>query len=124
VDVQLTPKEQRTDEASVYAAKLKHELEPFLVGEKVKTVQVSILGSAEQAPLALVVTGHELDIVMVFAKAALNELRTNELPRGKPTGDLKTASTGCYISSDIPFLYLDSLHIFLSLLPFHISLLY
>jgi HAE1 family hydrophobic/amphiphilic exporter-1 len=76
VDVQLVPKEKRADDASVYAAKLKHELEPVLVGAKVKTVQVSILGSAEQAPLALVVTGPDLDSVMLFANAALNELRT------------------------------------------------
>lgn len=75
VDVQLVPKTDRADDASVYAAKLKRELEPVLVGAKVKTVQVSILGSAEQAPLALVVTGPELDSVIVFANAALNELR-------------------------------------------------
>ncbi|HSU51275.1 MAG TPA: efflux RND transporter permease subunit [Segetibacter sp.] len=75
VDVQLVSKEHRKDDASVYAAKLKRELEPILVGAKVKTVQVSILGSAEQAPLALVVTGPELDSVMPYANAALNALR-------------------------------------------------
>ena len=64
------PKAERLDDASVYAAKLKRELEPLGVGAKVKTVQVSILGSAEQAPLALVVTGPELDSLMPFAKAA------------------------------------------------------
>jgi HAE1 family hydrophobic/amphiphilic exporter-1 len=35
----------------------------------VKTVPVSILGSAEQAPLALIVTGPDLDSVMAFANA-------------------------------------------------------
>ena len=74
INVQLVPKEERADDANIYAAKIKKELEPILVGAKVKTVPVSILGTAEQSPLALVVTGPELDSVMVFAKAAMNEL--------------------------------------------------
>src|SRR5690606_8665974 len=44
------------------------------VGAKVKTVPVSILGSAESAPLALVVTGPELDSVMRFAEVAKEKL--------------------------------------------------
>ena len=75
IDVQLIPKTERADEANVYAAKIKQELQPLLVGAKVKTVPVSILGSAEQAPLALVVTGPTLDSAMSFATAALGELR-------------------------------------------------
>ncbi|ANE52695.1 efflux RND transporter permease subunit [Flavisolibacter tropicus] len=74
IDVQLVAKKDREDDANIYAAKIKKELEPLLVGAKVKTVPVSILGTAEQAPLALIVTGPELDSVMVFAKAAMNEL--------------------------------------------------
>jgi hydrophobic/amphiphilic exporter-1 (mainly G- bacteria), HAE1 family len=76
INVQLVEKKDRADASNIYAAKIKKELEPLLVGAKVKTVPVSILGSAEQAPLALIVTGPELDSVMVFAKAAMNELKT------------------------------------------------
>ena len=75
VSVQLVPKSQRLDDANIYAAKTKLELEPLLVGAKIKTVPISILGSAEQAPLALIVTGPELDSVEVFANAAMSELR-------------------------------------------------
>ncbi len=75
IAVQLVPKKERADDANIYAAKIKNELEPVLVGAKVKTVPVSILGSAEQAPLALVVTGPDLDSVMIFAERAMNELR-------------------------------------------------
>lgn len=78
INVQMVDKKHRADASNIYAAKIKKELEPILVGAKVKTVPVSILGSAEQAPLALVVTGPELDSVMVFAKAAMNELKTVE----------------------------------------------
>src|SRR5215204_1695289 len=76
INVQLVEKKDRADPSNIYAAKIKKELQPLLVGAKVKTVPVSILGSAEQAPLALVITGPELDSVMLFAKAAMSELRT------------------------------------------------
>ncbi len=75
IAVQLVPKNERADDSYIYAAKIKRELEPVLVGAKVKTVPVSILGTAEQAPLALVVTGPELDSVLVFANAAMAELK-------------------------------------------------
>lgn len=76
INVQLVDKKLRADPSNVLAAKLKRELEPILAGAKVKTVPVSILGVAEQSPLALVVTGPELDSVMVFAQAAMNSLKT------------------------------------------------
>jgi HAE1 family hydrophobic/amphiphilic exporter-1 len=75
IAVQLVPKKERADDSYIYAAKIKRELAPILVGAKIKTVPVSILGTPEQAPLALVITGPELDSVMVFAKAAMNELK-------------------------------------------------
>lgn len=75
IAVQLVPKKERADDATIFAAKTKRELAPLLVGAKVKTVPVSILGSAERAPLALVVTGPQLDSALIFANAALAELR-------------------------------------------------
>ncbi len=75
ISVQLIPKNEREDDANIYAAKIKKELEPVLVGAQVKTVPVSILGSAEQAPLSLVITGPDLDSVMVFAEMTMDELR-------------------------------------------------
>ncbi|MDF2187727.1 efflux RND transporter permease subunit [Paraflavitalea sp. CAU 1676] len=75
IDVQLVPKTERQDEANIYAVKTKRELEKVLIGAKVKTVPVSILGTAEQAPLALVITGPELDSVMTFANAAMAQLK-------------------------------------------------
>lgn len=74
ISVRLVEKKDRKDDANVYAAKTKRELEKILVGAKVKTVPVSILGSAEDAPLGLVVTGPNLDSVMRFANAAKDKL--------------------------------------------------
>ncbi len=75
INVQLVPKQERADDATIFAAKVKRELEPLLTGAKIKTVPISILGSAERAPLALIVTGPELDSAMTFANAAMAELR-------------------------------------------------
>lgn len=74
IAVKLVPRKERADDANIYAAKTKLELEPVLVEAKVKTTPVSILGSAEQAPLSLVVTGPDLDSIMIFASQAMNEL--------------------------------------------------
>lgn len=75
ISVQLVPRSERVDEASIYAVKVKRELQQALVGAKIKTVPVSMLGTAESAPLALIVTGTNLDSVMHFAKNALAELK-------------------------------------------------
>ena len=76
ISVLLVDKSQRSDDSYIYSAKIKQELAPLLTGAKVKTVPVSILGSAERAPIALVVTGPELDSVLNFANAAMNALKT------------------------------------------------
>ena len=74
IDVKMINQKERTDDAYVYAAKMKRQLEKILVGAKVKTVPVGILGTAEEAPIALIVTGASLENAMIFAKAAEKEL--------------------------------------------------
>lgn len=58
----------------VYAAQLKRELEPLLVGAKVKTVSVGIMG-AEQAPLNLTVLGATQEDAILYANKAAALLR-------------------------------------------------
>jgi HAE1 family hydrophobic/amphiphilic exporter-1 len=77
IDVILVGKDLRADNSFIYAAKLKKELENVLIGAKVKTVPIGLLG-AEQAPLALVVTGSDLKTAMAFAQQAEAQLRTIE----------------------------------------------
>ncbi|UUC46030.1 efflux RND transporter permease subunit [Flavobacterium cerinum] len=74
IRVKLVDQDQRQDDSYVYAAKVKRKMQNVLVGPKIKTVGMSIMGTAEEAPLALVVTGTTLDSAMVFAKAAEKEL--------------------------------------------------
>jgi len=75
IDVKMINQKDRLDDSYVYAAKMKRALEKVLVGAKVKTVPIGIIGTAEDSPLALVVTGATLDSAMVFARAAEKELR-------------------------------------------------
>ncbi|HLW49918.1 MAG TPA: efflux RND transporter permease subunit [Sphingobacteriaceae bacterium] len=75
ITVQLVEKKYRDEASNVFAAKIKMELENILIGAKVKTVPISIVGFAEQAPVEMVVVGPELDSVMRYAEAVLVELR-------------------------------------------------
>ena len=75
INVKMIDQQDRTDDASVYAAKIKRKLEKELVGAKVKTVPVGILGTAEDAKLGLIITGPNVESAMKFAKMAEAELR-------------------------------------------------
>jgi len=76
IDVKMIDQKERSDDAAVYAAKIKRKLEKVLVGAKVKTVPVGILGTAQNATLGLIVTGPNVESAMKFAKLAEAELRT------------------------------------------------
>lgn len=75
INVKLVEKKDREDESTIYAAKVSRELSKVLVGAKVKTVPVSIIGTAERAPIDLVVLGSDLDSVLKFAETAKKELQ-------------------------------------------------
>jgi len=70
INVKLVEKEDRADPSNIYAAKIKQELSELIVGTKIKTVPISILGMAEQAPIEMIVTGADLDSVLAFAERA------------------------------------------------------
>lgn len=75
IDVILVDKSKRAENSYVYAAQIKQELAKVLVGAKIKTVPVGLMG-AERAPLALVVTGPDLKSINEFAHQAMAELKT------------------------------------------------
>lgn len=74
ITVMLVDKDEREDNTFIYAAKVKRELEKILVGAQIKTVPVSIMGGADDAPLMLTITGNDVDSAMKFATAAAAEL--------------------------------------------------
>ncbi|TKB96199.1 efflux RND transporter permease subunit [Pedobacter cryophilus] len=70
INVKLVEKKDREDDATIYAAKISREMAKQLVGVKIKTVPISLIGTAQQAPINLVVMGSELDSVLKFAEQA------------------------------------------------------
>jgi HAE1 family hydrophobic/amphiphilic exporter-1 len=74
VKVTLVDRKKRDDNTFVFAAKVKRELEKKLVGAKIKTVPVSIMGGADEAPIALTITGPNLESAVKFANDAAKEL--------------------------------------------------
>jgi len=72
--VSLVDKSKREDNSFIYAAKVKRELEKVLIGAKVKTVPMGLMG-ANKAPIALTVTGPDFADVMTFANKAASELK-------------------------------------------------
>lgn len=74
INVRLVEKSERADNSSIYATKVSRELSKHLVGAKVKTVPISILGIAENAPIDMVVLGSDLDSAMKYAEGAMSVL--------------------------------------------------
>ncbi len=75
IQVIMADKELRPENTFIFAAKLKRELEKELVGAKVSTMPMGIMG-VEDAPLQLVVIGPSVDSAMVFARKAEAELKS------------------------------------------------
>ncbi len=76
INVRLVDRKDREDISSIYATKVGRELAKQLPGVKVKTVPISIMGIAENAPIDMVVMGSDLDSVMKYAEAAKKVLAT------------------------------------------------
>ncbi len=70
ITVKMVPEKERNVSTQIYAARMKMELKKMLTGVKLKTTPVNIMGTADRAPVELVVLGADLDSVMVFAKQA------------------------------------------------------
>ncbi|MNX73398.1 Multidrug resistance protein MdtC [compost metagenome] len=70
----ILDKENFEGNSQVYSATLKRELENKLIGAKIKTVNVGIMG-AEQAPLKLTIIGSSVEDAQEFAEKAADQLR-------------------------------------------------
>ncbi|SDD28259.1 efflux RND transporter permease subunit [Pedobacter soli] len=71
INVKLVERDKREGVSSdIFATKMSRALAKELVGAKVKTVPISILGIAENAPIQLVVMGSDLDSALKYAEGA------------------------------------------------------
>ena len=78
ITVKLVSLEEREDPSDVYAAKTKLALEKVIPGVRVKTIPVSILGTAERSPLEIIAVGADYDSVMAYAKAIMAVVQSTE----------------------------------------------
>lgn len=75
INVTLVDKTERDEKSNIFAAKLTRALEQELVGAKVTTVPMGVIG-AEQAPLQMNITGSTFEEALAYAEAAEAQLRT------------------------------------------------
>lgn len=73
IQIYLKDGHKHIESTKVYSAKLKREMEGVLVGAKVKTVEVGIMG-AEQAPLMLTVIASSQEDALEYARKAADLL--------------------------------------------------
>jgi HAE1 family hydrophobic/amphiphilic exporter-1 len=78
ITVKLVPEDQREKSSDIYGVLLKNEIMDRFPGVKVKSTPISILGTAEQAPIQLIVTGPTFDTVMFTAEKILQEVKKVE----------------------------------------------
>ncbi|MCC4228594.1 efflux RND transporter permease subunit [Zunongwangia profunda] len=74
ITVALVDKAKRKDKTTVFAAQVKRELQQALVGVKIKTATVSIVGGADDAPISLTITAPNYADALEFSKKALDSL--------------------------------------------------
>jgi len=77
ISINMVPKEERGISTSVFARRIRAELEERIVGAKVKTVAVSVMGN-EDIPLQFFIVGNELDSVTLYADRVLDCLKNTE----------------------------------------------
>ncbi|EOR93463.1 Acriflavin resistance protein [Arcticibacter svalbardensis MN12-7] len=75
ITVHLVERNERADQSDVYAAKIKKELSGQLAGAKITTTPISILGSAERAPIEVIVMGPDLPSVMAYAQVVEGKVK-------------------------------------------------
>ena len=75
IQVILVDKSQCVDNTKIYSAKLQRKLEEVLVGAKITTAPVGLMG-LEVAPVQLTVTADEVAVAQQYAEKVANLLKT------------------------------------------------
>ncbi len=75
IQVILVDKDLRDDNTTIYAAKLKRKLDEVLVGAKVTTAPVGLMG-VEDAPIKLTITAESVEVAQKYAVQVAEMLKT------------------------------------------------
>ncbi|NMM47587.1 efflux RND transporter permease subunit [Marinigracilibium pacificum] len=97
INVKLVDKEKRDYSTNLFARKFKASLEETVSGVEFKTVPISIMGSAQDAPIQVVLTGPNLDSLLSISKKVENIIAsvegtadiTSSVESGKPEINVK-----------------------------------
>jgi len=84
INIKLVPKEKRTQSSELFAHYTKLELEKLLPGVKVNSAIMNMMGTSNDAPISLVVSGNDPDKIYTAAVAIADKLKTI-----KGTSDVK-----------------------------------
>ena len=84
INVKLVPKEERELSSDVFAHYTKLELEKIMPGVKVNSAIMNMMGTSNDAPISLVVSGNSPDKIYAVAVAMSDKLKTI-----KGTSDVK-----------------------------------
>lgn len=74
INVKLVPKEERNESTKIYAAKVKRELSQIMVGAKVTTAPIGIIGMPDAAPFEMIILGSNKDDVYSYANTVKDML--------------------------------------------------
>ena len=75
INVKMVPQDERDVSSDIYAVQMKNALEANIPGAKFKSTPLSILGTANRAPIDIVIKGANLDSVMAAANEVLAEVK-------------------------------------------------
>ena len=89
VNVSLVPAEKRDKSTALFARETKIALEEQFVGAKFSTVPVNIMGSADEAPVNVIVQGPDMESLMAAAPIVMDAVRMID-----GTAELKTSVEG------------------------------
>ncbi|PSK93507.1 HAE1 family hydrophobic/amphiphilic exporter-1 [Taibaiella chishuiensis] len=84
INVKLVPREQRRESSDLFAHYTKLQLEKVLPGVKVNSAIMNMMGTSNEAPVSLVVSGNDPDKIYAAALAIAGKLKTI-----KGTSDVK-----------------------------------
>lgn len=86
INVKMVDKQDRDVAADLFARRMKISLEENVVGAKFSSAAVSIMGTADEAPIQIVLMGTDLDSLISYSQVVMDKVATV-----KGTSDIKSS---------------------------------
>ena len=76
INVKLVDKSERTLNSDLFANEIKNELLEAIPGVKIKTSPITIMGTANNAPIQVIFSGNNLDSLFQYANQMVDKVKT------------------------------------------------